>query len=305
MGRAPPFGADTLRSLRGFDVVAHAAPAKPPRRTVGDKRGDLGRLGARQQKERARLLRMGPVRRRAAVDRRQNFGAFGKMTGYRLEPPHAVRAETLAQRIDQSRATLGFVVICGGEGEFSGCKLSRRHRFGAGDGKTDGFEAEAGILHCRQRFELEIDETRHMGGAARRRREPDIERLDRAIDAVEAKPQTPRADIVAAEHVHQGLHEAAGAGDDRLPRDDRLEQIMQAVIDRRRHDRDERLVDAAERLVETAQELGGKTRGKRRARLVHERAHRFEAEPAERVAGFARQPQGCDGHRLERRGFLP
>ena len=49
------------------------------------------------------------------------------------------------------------------------------------------------------------------------------------------------------------LHQPAGAGDDGRRRDDRLDEIMQAVIDRRRDDGDERLVDAAERLIETAQ----------------------------------------------------
>ena len=86
--------------------------------------------------------------------------------------------------------------------------------------------------------------------------------------------------------------------------DDRLEQIMQAVIDRRRDDRDERLVDAAERLVETAQQFGGKTRGKGRARLVDQRADGFEAEPAQRRAGFRRKPQGFDRQGGKRRGFL-
>ena len=78
---------------------------------------------------------------------------------------------------------------------------------------------------------------------------------------------------------------------------------MQAVIDRRRDDGDERLVDAAERLIETAQQFGGKTRGKRRARLVDQRADGFEAEPAQRRAGFRRQPQGRDRQIGERRGF--
>ncbi len=125
-----------------------------------------------------------------------------------------------------------------------------------------------------------------MGDAARRHRQPDIDGLDRAVDAIKAKPQCARADIVAHQHMDEVLHQPAGAGDDRLLGDDRLEQIMQAVIDRRRDDRDERLVDAAERLIETAQEFGGKTRGERRARLVHQRADGFEAEPAQRRAGF-------------------
>ena len=143
-----------------------------------------------------------------------------------------------------------------------------------------------------------------MGNAARRRGETDIDGLDRAVDAIEAKPQRARADIVAHQHMHEILHEPAGARDDRLRRDDRLERIMQAVIDRRRDDGDERLVDAAERLVETAQEFGGKTRGKRRARLVDQRADGFEAEPAQRGAGFRRQPQGSDRQVRKRRGFL-
>jgi hypothetical protein len=33
------------------------------------------------------------------------------VTGDRFEPPHAVRAETLAQRIDQSRAAFNVIVI--------------------------------------------------------------------------------------------------------------------------------------------------------------------------------------------------
>ena len=101
-----------------------------------------------------------------------------------------------------------------GGGEFD---LPRRHRFGAGDGKPDGLEAEAGILHRRQRFELKIDEARHMGYAARRRRQSDIDGLDRAIDAIEAKPQRARADIVAHQHMHEVLHQPARPGDDRLP----------------------------------------------------------------------------------------
>ena len=51
----------------------------------------------------------------------------------------------------------------------------------------------------------------------------------------------------------QCLHQPAGAGDDGFLGEDRLQQIMQAVIDRRRDDGDERLVDAAERLIEAAQ----------------------------------------------------
>ena len=73
----------------------------------------------------------------------------------------------------------------------------------------------------RQRIELEIDEARHMGDAARRQRQPDIDRLDCAIDAVERKPQRARADIVAHQHMHKGLHEAVGTGDDGLLGDDR------------------------------------------------------------------------------------
>ena len=164
--------------------------------------------------------------------------------------------------------------------------MPRRHRFGAGDGKPDGLEAKTGILHCRQRFELKIDEARHMGDAARRRGKPDIDGLDRAVDAIEAKPQRARADVVAQPAHGRGLHQPAGAGDDRLRGDDRLEQIMQAVIDRRRDDRHERLVDAAERLVEAAQELGGKTRGKRRARFVDQRADGFEDRAGGARAGF-------------------
>ena len=94
-------------------------------------------------------------------------------------------------------------------------------------------------------------------------------------------------------------------GNDRLLRQDRLEQITQAVIDRRRNNGDERFLDAAERLIETAKQLGRETRGKRRARLVEQRADGFEAEPAQRRAGFRRKPQRFDGERRQRLGFPP
>ncbi len=130
--------------------------------------------------------------------------------------------------------------------------MPRRHRFGVDDGKSDRLEAETGILHCRKRFELKLDQTRHMGNAAGRRGETDIDGLDRAIDAIKAKPKAARADVVADEHMDEILHQPAGAGDDGRRRDDRLDEIVQAVIDRRRDDGDERLVDAAECLIETA-----------------------------------------------------
>ena len=153
--------------------------------------------------------------------------------------------------------------------------LPRGHGLGPDDGKTDCFEAEAGILRRRQCLELQIEEARHMGDAARRQREPDIDRLDCAIDAVERQPQCARAHVVAGKNVHEGVHQAAGQCHDRVLREDRLEQITQAVIDRRRHDGDERLVEAAECLIDTPEKLGGKTRGKGRARLVEERSRRI------------------------------
>ena len=143
-----------------------------------------------------------------------------------------------------------------------------------------------------------------MRDIARRQRQPDIDCLDRAVDVVEAKPQSARADVVAGEHVDERRHEAIGMGDDRVMGEDRLDEITQRVIDRRRDDRHQRLVDAAERLVDAAQELGWKARGEWRARLVEQRADGLEAEPAQRRAGLRRKPQRCDGQRRERRGFL-
>ena len=111
---------------------------------------------------------------------------------------------------------------------------------------------------------------RHVGDLARRQRQPDVDCLDRAVDIVETKPHGARADVVAGEHVDERRHEAIGVGDDRVMGEDRLDEITQRVIDRRRDDRHQRLVDAAERLIDAAQELGGKARGERRARLVEQ-----------------------------------
>ncbi len=93
---APPFGADAFRAFGAGDFIGHPAPAKAPRRTVGDKRGNLGRLRTGQKEQWARfLLRLRPRDTRFGGGRQQRLRALGKVSGDRLEPPHAVRAETL------------------------------------------------------------------------------------------------------------------------------------------------------------------------------------------------------------------
>jgi hypothetical protein len=91
-----------------------------------------------------------------------------------------------------------------------------------------------------------------MRHAARRRRQSDIDCIYRPIDAIEAQPQRARAGFVAYKHMHQVLHETAGARENRLVADNRFKQIIQAVINRRRGDRNKRLIAAAERLVQPA-----------------------------------------------------
>jgi hypothetical protein len=68
--------------------------------------------------------------------------------------------------------------------------------------------------------------------------------------------------------MHQVLHETAGTRENRLLADDRLKQIIQAVINRRRGDRDKWFVAAAERLVQPAEQFVGKACGKWRPWLV-------------------------------------
>ncbi len=63
--------------------------------------------------------------------------------------------------------------------------LSRDHALGAGDGETNRLEAETGIACRCQRIELEVDETAHVRDVARRQSEPDIDGLDRTVDAIQ------------------------------------------------------------------------------------------------------------------------
>ena len=224
------------------------------------------------------MLRLRPLCGSFTADRHESFGAFGNVTGNWLEPPYALRSKALTQRIDQDRATLhsiGIVAVFANK-----LALSRGNGFGASDSKSNRFKAEAGILRRRLGFELELDHPRDMGDIARRQRQPDVDRRYFAIDTIEAKPQCSRSHIVTGEHVHERLHQAAGAGDDRFLRDDRFEQITQRVIDRRRDDGHQRFVHAAERLIDTPQQLRRKTRGKGCPRLVEKRADGFETEPA-------------------------
>ena len=122
----------------------------------------------------------------------------------------------------QGGAALGPAGIVGICNKFT---LPRRDGFGAGDGKPNRLEAEAGSLHRCQCLKLQIDETRDVGDIARRQSQSDIDRLHRAIDAVKRKPERARPDIVAREHMHERVHEAVRQRNDGLLRDDRFEQI--------------------------------------------------------------------------------
>src|SRR5579863_6682491 len=57
---APPFAGNAFRAFGAGDVVGHAAPAETPGRTIGNERGDFGRLGAWKNEQRARLFRLRP-----------------------------------------------------------------------------------------------------------------------------------------------------------------------------------------------------------------------------------------------------
>src|SRR5262249_50263710 len=171
--------------------------------------------------------------------------------------------------------------------------------------KSEGLEAKTELDCFRDALELEIKQARDMRTVARRRSEADIERRDLAIDAIERKPQHPRADTIAYEGVHEILHQPSRDRDDGVLGEDRLKQIAQAVIVRRRCDESERLRGAAERLIEADEQLAFKACCKRRARLVDERADAFEAEPPQGRAGVERQPQRRDRQPRKCFGFLP
>src|ERR1700733_6304331 len=52
----PPFTGDAFRTLGARNLISHAAPAKTPRRPIGNERHDFSWFGPRQQQKRARFL---------------------------------------------------------------------------------------------------------------------------------------------------------------------------------------------------------------------------------------------------------
>ena len=126
----------------------------------------------------------------------EGFGGLGQMARDRLQPPHAGGAEPLSQPVDERSAALAPVIDgVGAGGELA---LALLQRLGLRDAKADRLEAEAGIESV-DALELERDEPRHMGWIAARQGEADIERRHLAVDPIEAEPQMPRADAIAAE----------------------------------------------------------------------------------------------------------
>src|SRR5947209_13031053 len=182
------------------------------------------------------------------------------MASDRLGLCNAPRTEPLPQPIDECCAAFRTAGL--------GCRckvgLCRLHTFGDRDGKVQRLEAEAGIeVMCGGALELQFEEARDMLGAARRHGQPDVNRLDLAINAVERKPQGTRPYAIAHQSMNEILHQAGRNRDDDLLRKNRFKQIAQAVIDRRGSDGGKRLVYTAERLVETPEQLTLETRGER------------------------------------------
>ena len=266
--RTPPFAADAFRPLAAGDVISHAAPAKTPRRSVGDKSRDFRRLGLRQKQQRTRLSSAsGQAGSSPRVPRCRLRSGSRRVLGYGWRPARtAVRAAGRAARAayrSRPRNVRRRRRAPGDQSPDKSVPLISICRAGIGSARVTARPiaskpkpASSRIVGCRQRCELQIEQPRHMRHVARRQREADVDGLDRAVDAIEAKPQGR-----ARRHRRAPAHgrASASAGPPRATTAscviDRLEQITQAVIDRRRDDRDERLVDAAERLVETPQKL--------------------------------------------------
>ena len=130
-----------------LDDVVQSSPRQRKRRggPSGTRAIDFGRLGPRQQQQRAAAApASGAGQAAGCLARRAQavFGSFGQMACHRLEPPHAARTEPLPQAVDQRRATLRPV---GASASGRKLRLPRLHAFGDGDGETERLEAEAGI----------------------------------------------------------------------------------------------------------------------------------------------------------------
>ncbi len=111
------FGSDALGAKGCGDIMQLAAPAEASRWSVGDERSDVRRLRLRQKQRGAGAFHvMGPARCRAV---RFDFSALRNMAFDRLELPHAVGAETLAQCIEKMGMGLRFDLLVAGCGEIA------------------------------------------------------------------------------------------------------------------------------------------------------------------------------------------
>ena len=201
----------------------------------------------------------------------------------RREALHAVRPQPLGEAVDQlGAAFLAALARCVAADQI---RLLFIHPFCRRDGEPDRLEAEAGIERLGKELaaalELERDEARHVGGAAGRPGEGDLDRLRAAVDPIERKPQGARADAVARERMDDVAHQALRDRDHGLLGGDRLHEIAQAVIDGRRQNERERFSRAAERLIDPPQQFALEARREGRARIVDERAGAAETEAAQ------------------------
>jgi len=127
---------------------------------------------------------------------------------------------------------------------------------------------------------------------ARRQRKPEIEAEDLPVDAIKRKPQLPRSDPIAPERKNEASHEAFRERDDRVLREDRLDEANDLAIGRWGRKEEERLGHLPERLVEASQELRLEARREGRARRIDQRADALEAEAPQRLSRRRREAQG-------------
>ncbi len=178
-----------------------------------------------------------------------------------MQAAHGLGAEPLLQAVDQ----LGKGFRPGGILGHAELDLSLVERLGDQHVQGGGLETEIGIQieAAGEAIQPQGDQTDDMLRIAARRGKAEFERQRLAVHPEQQQAQYPRTDGIASQITGQIIEQMPGGDQYMLLAGDRLDEGGLRGIDRRRHDRDERLGHMAQRLVEAVQ------------RIATERAERF------------------------------
>ena len=284
------------------------APAEAVRRAIGHCGDDVDPLRWIEQQQRMRwrlaLRGRGPDDRRTILNgRKRQLRLLGNMAVARGKVQDMIGTQSQAQPVDQFDDSLPVP-----------CFVTLRHliksglrcdqRLGCRNGQPHAVITETGIERIGQRPDPFIEQALHQHRIARGGPGHDVERVDRAVAAIQLQPEAPPALITRGQSVSGVADQGEqGPGDGILMR----HRIGKAALEPQASfglQRADRHLLAAQQAFDRADRVHAEARGNRRHRPGGDSVHRLQPGARQRLCRLRIQPQRRNRQRAQCRRFV-